>query len=145
MSKPAPKSIDTTWDGAWHYMFHSDKTPVALGGPNTFSKFLSHPTFISKRQQIMSGIAPANDTFPIDMRKHVYHIGRTNVAYTSKDGEIVFYLGVDDGFWDANFVFELLGKIIDKPEWEPDKDGPNLELPHGAPYSYAPSYIILPL
>lgn len=142
MSKPASKSIDTTWDSAWHYMFHSDKTPVALGGPNTFSKFLSHPTFISKRQQIMSGIAPANDTFPIDMRKHVYHIGRTNVAYTSKDGEIVFYLGVDDGFWDVNVAKEWLSvKIYGINPSDEMED--NLEV-LGTPYPYIPMIVRVP-
>ena len=40
---------------------------------------------------------------------------------------------------------EMLGKFIGKPEWKPDTTGTNLELPHGTPYSYAPSYIILPL
>lgn len=52
---------------------------------------------------------------------------------------------LNDGFWDANFVLELLGKIIDKPEWEADGDGPHLEFRKGNPYPYAPSYIILPL
>ena len=141
-SKPAPKSIDTTWDGAWHYVFHSDKTPVAIGGPNTFSKFLSHPTFISKRQQIMSGIAPANDTFPINMRNHVYHIGRTNVAYTSKDGYIVFILGVEDGFWDVNVAKEWLSvKIYGiNPS---DGMGDNLEV-LGTPYPYIPMIVKVP-
>ena len=141
-NNPAPKSIDTTLEGLLHYLFDSDRTPVALGGPNTFSKFLSHPTFISKRQQIMSGIAPANDTFPIDMRKHVYHIGRTNVAYTSKDGEIVFYLGVDDGFWDVNVAKEWLSvKIYGINPSDEMED--NLEV-LGTPYPYIPMIVRVP-
>ena len=141
-SKPAPKSIDTTWDGAWHYMFHSDKTPVALGGPNTFSKFLSHPTFISKRQQIMSGIAPKSDTFFINMTSHVYHIGDTKVVYYSEEGYIVFILGVEDGFWDVNVAKEWLSVQIYgiNPS---DKDGDNLEV-LGTPYPYIPMTVRVP-
>ena len=141
-SKPAPKSIDTTWEGLSHYLFDSDRTPVALGGPNTFSKFLSHPTFISKRQQIMSGIAPANDTFSINMRNHVYHIGRTKVVYTSKDGEIVFYLGVDDGFWDVNVFKEAYDTLITKTN-SSDGMGDNLEV-LGTPYPYIPMTVRVP-
>jgi hypothetical protein len=66
-------------------------------------------------------------------------------SFYTTDNSLIIGYGCNDGFWDANFVFEFLGKFIDKPEWKPDTTGTNLEHPHGTPYSYAPSYIILPL
>lgn len=55
----------------------------------------------------------------------------------------------NDGFRDANFIFEEVGLIgeklgIDIGVWKADGLGPNLELPGGTPFNYAPSFIILP-
>ena len=74
-----------------------------------------------------------------------FHIGDTSYSYYTIDNSLIIGYAINDGFWDANFIFEFLGKFIDKPEWKADRTGPNLELPNGTPYSYAPSYIILPL
>ena len=74
-----------------------------------------------------------------------FHIGDTSYSYYTTGNSLIIGYGLNDGFWDANFIFEFLGKFIDKPEWKPDRTGPNLEVPNGTPYPYAPSYIILPL
>ena len=136
------KSFDNTWKSALHYFFHSNGKPVAIGGPRTFSKFLSHKTFISARQQILNGTMPANGTFLINMTFRIYHIGDTTVKYYSIDGHIVFFLGVEDGFWDVNVAKEWLHfKIYGiNPS---DGMGDNLEV-LGTPYPYIPMIVRVP-
>lgn len=64
------------------------------------------------------------------------------MAYTSKDGEIVFYLGVDDGFWDVNVFKEAYDTLITKTN-SSDGMGDNLEV-LGTPYPYIPMTVRVP-
>ena len=80
-------------------------------------------------------------TFDVDMTTEVFHIGDTNVDYTTtctvSKCVTVFNDFVRDGFWDPNFIAEkTLGPFIDS--YKPDGMGPNLERPGGTPYRYIP-------
>ena len=80
-------------------------------------------------------------TFDVDMTTEVFHIGNTNVDYTTtctvSKCVTVFNDFVRDGFWDPNFLAEkTLGRFMDS--YKPDEMGPNLERPGGTPYRYIP-------
>ena len=75
------------------------------------------------------------------MTTEVFHIGNTNVDYTTtctvSKCVTVFDDFVRDGFWDPNFIAEkTLGPFIDS--YKPDGMGPNLEHSGGTPYRYIP-------
>lgn len=71
----------------------------------------------------------------------MFHIGNTTISYYKKDDSIIYYLGVNDGFWDVLF-------IIEKSKYNPwgiegDREGRKLEVYQGEPYKYVPMQIIL--
>ena len=138
------KTINSTLGAVYHYFKGGGLD--AQNGLLAVSCFMSTVTFwgILIKAYLLEH---TSDSGSVDMEfvRTQFHIGDTSYSFYTTDNSLIIGYGCNDGFWDANFVFELLGKFIDKPEWKPDTTGTNLELPHGTPYSYAPSYIILPL
>ena len=75
----------------------------------------------------------------VDVEMRNFHIGRTNFDYNIKCGIsdciATFNVFINDGFWDANFIFEKVGIS------SPDGPGPNLEMFGGRPFPYIPRTI----
>ena len=138
------KTINTTIASLWHY-FRGNGV-AAQNGLWALSCFINTDTFFAillkayvlRHSSMKGGVN-------MEFEPSQFHIGDTSYSYYTIDNSLIIGYAINDGFWDANFIFEFLGKFIDKPEWKADGTGPNLELPNGTPYSYAPSYIILPL
>ena len=85
----------------------------------------------------------------MEFTKTQFHIGHTSYNYYVSDDKLFIGYCINDGFWDANFVAEYLGKALNVlgitiDRWKPDREGPNLEILGGTPYEYAPSVLILP-
>jgi hypothetical protein len=121
-----------------HYYCNNGKS-VSLG-KNTLNILKNSSEFKYVLNRLARGIAiNTSSSFDVQMTTKIFHIGRTNVNYTTtcNDDTCVtkFTAFVNDGFWDPDFVLEHwpTSNVL------PDGLGPNLELPGGRPYSYLPS------
>ena len=138
------KTINSTLEAVYHYFKGGGLD--AQNGLWAVSCFMSTVTFwgILIKAYLLKHTSGSGKV-DMELVKTQFHIGDTKYSYYTTDNQLIIGYTLNDGFWDANFVLELLGKITGKPEWEADGDGPHLEFRKGKPYSYAPSYIILPL
>ena len=122
------KTINTTIDAVIHYYAGKDKS-VNIGNNSTIEAISlinqKHPNIMYEKQGKGS----------INMTNKTFHIGRTNYSFIVEHKRnslaIIYYLFIDDGFWDPNFVLEKASKNNNKA----DALGPNLEL-GGRPYRY---------
>ncbi|MDO9052836.1 MAG: RHS repeat-associated core domain-containing protein, partial [Gallionella sp.] len=119
------KCIDSTTDAVGQY-YLGDGSPVELGD-NTNKLLRNNPRVLQAEAKIAEGATSPNGNFAVDMRKDVFHVGKTPVDYTSKCNAqsctTTFTAFVRDGFWD---IFS--GN---------DRAGPQGEL-LGKPYPYLP-------
>ena len=138
-NNPVNTQIDDNSSALIHYWFGFG-SDIALGYGFTKRYMLANPEFQSYREKILNGEMDKTGHFAINMTNQVFHIGRTNVSYYSTDTYTVFCLGIDDGFWDALYMFE---KSENNPNGiVPDGDGWKLEA--GIPYHYIPMVVMVP-
>ena len=148
-NKPVTETVNTTLGALWHYF--TGMGEVAQNGDWSKFMFGTQSEFLSILiSTYIFGEKEGHGTIDMEFVFSQFHIGDTFYDFYVTDNKLVISYGLGDGFRDANFVFEILGKIghmlgINTPEtWRADKLGSNLELPGGTPFNYAPSFIILP-
>jgi uncharacterized protein RhaS with RHS repeats len=133
------KVINTTAEAREHY-YKGKGQPVILGAETT-NELRTSTEYQRVIKKLMNGTAiNLNGTFDVDMTFKTFHVGNTNVEYTTTiSGDYcitTFREFVDDGFWDPDFLNEPAG--ITNPIKRPDGKGPNLEM-GGTPYDYISS------
>jgi RHS repeat-associated protein len=137
------KVINTTSDARDHYA-NGKGEPAVIGEESTNELRLS-PEYQRVIKKLRNGTAvKINGSFDVNMTYKTFHIGDTNVNYTTTCSGATcttnFTEFVDDGFWDPDFLSEISG--ITNPIKRPDGKGPNLEL-GGTPYDYVSSTNII--
>jgi RHS repeat-associated protein len=143
--KVKAKVIDNTSDAKNHYD-NGDGSGVLIGMATRNLLRLSR-NYQNVIDKLVSGKAKnLNSTFDVDMTGKIFHIGDTNVDYSTNCSEgtctTTFTEFVNDGFWDPNVLDEFIGSS--QSNFRPDGMGPNLETQNGHPYPYIPStYIII--
>lgn len=138
MAQAAPV-VDDNGQALWHY-FNGGGRSVDLG-PNTINLLLNHPDFQRRHARITGGLTTSlTGNFSVDMTGDMFHVGRTNVAYSvavnGNQCTVTYTLFVNDGFWDPDYIDEFAGRITGIGRWQPDGMGPNLERLGGQPYYY---------
>ena len=139
-SRVSSGNIDNTFEATMHY-FKGNGEAIMLGGDFTRQQLLRNGDFLSIHAKVCAMQSGAMGKFSINMTWSVFHIGNTTISYYKKDDSIIYYLGVNDGFWDVLF-------IIEKSKYNPwgiegDREGRKLEVYQGEPYKYVPMQIIL--
>lgn len=141
------KLIKNTSQALKHYL-EGGGSPVRLDN-STKHALRNSPEYRRVVELLISGAAQSlNDDFDVDLTFSVFHVGNTNVRYstTCKDGncETKFIEFVNDGFFDVDFIDEkIMGNFFDVDAQKPDGLGPNLERLNGMPYMYIPSEFII--
>lgn len=141
--KPKYKVINNTKEARDHYINGKGKS-VVIGKEST-NELRNSPEYKRVLSRLKSGIANnLNGSFDVDMTGSTFHIGDTNVNYSTtinSNGTVTttFTEFANDGFWDPDFINEVSG--ITNPAHRADGMGPNLEL-GGTPYRYVPSTYI---
>ena len=107
-------------------------------GDNAIRKFMLTPEYQSIFTSISNGQTHGYGT--IDMKEHIFHIGKTGYSFHVNGNMIVIGFALNDGFWDPDYISEKLCKKIGYDLT--DGKGPNLEY-GGFPYDYIPSVIIV--
>jgi len=145
----------TTWKGQNNIISNTDEAKEFYengdGSPRLIDyessmKVVNSPEFQRVINRLVTGIAnQISSSFDVDMTSDVFHIGRTNVDYSTyflgNDVYTKFSLFVRDGFWDPNFIAEKFSGLNN--EWVPDGMGPNLETEGSHPYEYVPVILII--
>jgi RHS repeat-associated protein len=141
--KPKYKVINNTKEARDHYINGKGKS-VVIGKEST-NELRNSPEYKRVLSRLKRGIAnKLNGSFDVDMTGSTFHIGDTNVNYSTtinSNGTVTttFTEFANDGFWDPDFINEVSG--ITNPAHRADGMGPNLEL-GGTPYRYVPSTYI---
>ena len=107
-------------------------------GDNAIRKFMLTPEYQSIFTSISNGQTHGYGT--IDMKEHIFHIGKTGYSFHVNGNMIVIGFALNDGFGDPDYISEKLCKKIGYDLT--DGKGPNLEY-GGFPYDYIPSVIIV--
>lgn len=113
---------------------------MAVIGSTGLFEFETSPEFQKYVRRIITGkTSSMTGNLSVDLTWQTFHIGRTNFNYNIRCGIAdciaTFNVFVNDGFWDANYIFEKAGIS------SPDGMGPNLEMFGGKPYYYVPRTI----
>ncbi|MDW3210924.1 MAG: RHS repeat-associated core domain-containing protein [Reichenbachiella sp.] len=135
------KGVDNSWDATMQYLT-GDGSPQEIG-PKTSRSLMNSSRFRNFHNDIVLGRESTSGQFNVNMTDRVFHIGRTNVKYSSNpdNNSITYKLFVNDGFWDPDFIDE---RYLGGPVNTPDGMGPNLERFGGTPYPYVPRTITIP-
>ena len=131
------RTIENTLQAVTHYYWGGGET-VNIGHTST-NEVIQLSSF---REQLNDAFLSRTDEgkFGVDMTKSTFHIGHTNVAWekgsTRNAMIITAKLYDNDGFWDPDFIDEMIGgKWLRIKHLQADGDGPNLER-GGTPYHY---------
>jgi len=143
--------INSTYDAFLKYLF-GDGTPQQNGLFAMLMFALQRQFWTILAEVYLFGKTDGgnqNRSINMEFVRTQFHIGHTSYNYYVEDNMLIIGYGLNDGFWDANFVAETVENVlkyfnITINDWEPDREGPNLEILNGTPYPYAPSVIILP-
>lgn len=128
---------------ATDYYKHGDGSAASLD-KSTQLELHNSKEYLRVVRRLISGVANnLNGSFDVDMTYKVFHVGRTNVNYSTNcaggNCTTTFTEFVNDGFYDPDFISEnILGRMGISSS-KPDGLGPNLERLGGKPYMYIPS------
>ena len=135
------KVLKSTKQATDHYL-NGDGSPAKLD-KGTQLELHNSKEYLWVVRRLVSGRANnLNGSFDVDMEFKVFHVGSTNVDYSTNcaggNCTTTFTEFVRDGYYDPDYIDEnTLGKI-GIPKYKADNLGPNLERFGGTPYMYIP-------
>jgi RHS repeat-associated protein len=138
------KKIDNSRQATQHYLF-GDGSSVRIGSKTT-TQLINSPEFSMAHNEIINRNTQISNSFSVNMKSKVFHIGRTSVNYKVNNGHVTYEIYANDGFWDPDYIDEMyFSKFYGRnSKFVPDGPAPNLERFGGKPYRYLPTYISLP-
>jgi hypothetical protein len=122
--QPKYKVIKSTSLAKEHY--YSGKGKSVVLSKETRIALRNTPEYKRVLNRLTTGVANNySSSFDVDMTGEFFHVGDTNVDYTttfSNNGcaTTIFTEFVRDGFWDPNFVSEFFGGGLGIDSYKPD-------------------------
>ncbi|SPE76479.1 hypothetical protein FLACOL_00460 [Flavobacterium columnare] len=125
-----PKVLKNTKQATDHYL-NGDGSPAALD-KGTQLELRNSKEYLRVVRRLVSGNANnLNGSFDVDMTSKVFHVGRTNVDYSTTcaggNCTTTFTEFVNDGFYHVDFIDENVLGRMGIPSFKADGLGPNLE------------------
>ncbi len=145
--KPRYRVINTTSEAKAHYNNGHGESVVL--GQSTRNELRATPEYRRVISRLTSGVANSyNNTFDVDMTSSTFHVGDTNVDYTTTfngngTATTTFTEFARDGFWDPNVIESNTLGALGVQSSQLDGMGPNLETSGSHPYRYVPSTYIV--